>query len=186
MNGQHYTPDQLQMAIDGSLTTNEQAMIKDHVRTCIECGRAHAALLRVHRGMKKLPLEKTSSDFTRNVLVNLGIAPKSPLLFRLLEKSAYMFGLFIVLGIMLAAFVATGVIEMRQITEGGSYVRNLLTTSGGFADKGIGAFSNALKQYLPFAFGKGSMAISVFAMLVVAALAIADKLFGGRIVHRIR
>lgn len=186
MNGQHCTSEQLQMFLDKTLAMNEQVWVQEHVRTCTACGRSYASLARFQKELKNLPLEKVQEGFTRNVLASLGIAPKSPLIFRLLEKGAYLFGLCIVLGIMLVAFVATGVIPMQQITEGGNYVNTLLISSGSVLDKSTSVFSNALKQYLPFAFGKGSMGVSLFTVLVVAGLAIADKLFGGRFVHKIR
>ncbi|GEM_PF-1134762 len=183
---QHCTMEELYLLIDGALSTDVASQVRQHVRECSVCGDVYKTALRVDSGVKRLPVEAASADMARRVLSTLGIVPKSPFLFRLLEKSAYIFGLLIVLAIMATVFILTGVVEMSQLQAGVSPAQNALVKSGAAIAGGVGWFTQVLKDYLPFAFSSSTMAISVFTAVVVSMLAIADKVVGGRIVHRMR
>ncbi len=185
-NEQHCTMEELYLLIDGGLNAETASQMRKHLRECLVCAGNYNSALKVHSVAKRLPLESASADLTQRVLSTLGIAPKSSFLFRLLEKSAYIFGLILVLGVMATVFILTGVVEMQQIQAGVSPAQKVFSQTGSAIAGGVGWFSQILKEYLPFAFSSATMAISVFTAIVVSMLAIADRFVGRKIVHRLR
>lgn len=90
----------------------------------------------------------------------------------------------IVLGTMIVAFVVTGVFDITQFDQ-------TRTAAGGIAGKvgesvatAMGSFSAWLVQYIPFAFGKGSISIAFFALAIVVTLAAVDRLVGKRVLQK--
>jgi hypothetical protein len=143
------------------------------------------ALQRLDTSLRQVPLARVSPEFTRSVLSRLHLAPTSPLTFRVLEKAAYLFGLSIVLAIMLAAFVVTGVVEMGAVDQAQNSVQESLSAMGESVGSVVGSFSAWLKGYFPFAYAQGALSIAFFGSLILGALALVDRLLVRRFVHRV-
>jgi hypothetical protein len=83
------------------------------------------------------------------------LVSKSPLAFRMLEVACPLFALFVVVAILLTAFVLTGVIDVRQVSEGQNQVyRNSLP--GRLRRMGRSELVRARTgsgEYVPFVFG---------------------------------
>lgn len=185
-NGQHCTTEQINAFIDRTLSANETQRVDKHIAECAGCRQAVSMMRRIDASVKRLPLERVRGDFTREVLAVLHLAPKSPFLFRLLEKGAYLFGLFIVLGVMLTVFVATGLVDTREVSRGEILVRQVLSDAGGTMSSMMAALNGILMQYLPFIFVKGNPGIVAAVIVVLGILALADRVWGRRFVHRVR
>ena len=107
----HCSSAQLQSYVDRRLHEDEEKLVSDHLQICVQCTRAYEALAQIDTSLRKLPRESLSSGFTRAVMARLHLAPKSSLLFRLLENVAYLFGLLLVLGTMALVFILTGTVD---------------------------------------------------------------------------
>jgi anti-sigma factor RsiW len=177
----HYTLNQFNELVDGRLAADEAQLMRHHIALCNECHAAFASLARIDTSLRNLPLERTSHDFTRLLMESALAAPKAPAMFRLLEKLSYVFGLLIVLGIMIASFVVTGVFDTTQVDQTRSVATGIANNVGEGLASSINRFTGLLVQYLPFAFGKGSMSIAFFAVLIVAMLAGVDRVVGRRV-----
>lgn len=182
----HCTTEQINALIDLTLSDVEKQQVESHIAECAGCRQAVSVMRRIDVSVKHLPLERVSGDFTREVLAVLHLAPKSPLLFRLLEKGAYLFGLFIVLGAMLTVFVATGLVDTREVSRGEIIFRQVLSDAGGMMSSMMAGLSGLLAQYLPFMFDKGNISIVAAVIVVLGVLALADKVVGRKFVHRAR
>lgn len=178
---QHPTDEQIQEYIDARHAVPE---VKEHMESCSRCRQVLRVMARVEHGLKTLPPERTREQFTESILARLRPGSSSPLLFRLLGSVASLVGLFIVLAVMLGVFLFTGVIEMGQVTEGGTKAQQIFQEAGGVVSAQVGALTALLKEYLPFAFGSGSIGITRVVLLVVSALAVADRVFGRRYIAR--
>jgi predicted anti-sigma-YlaC factor YlaD len=187
MNGRklHCTTEQFNVLLDGRVIGAEEKDIRDHISVCTECRLAFENLERIDTALCGLPVMETRPDFTRSLMERMLAAPKSPFLFRLLEKISYIFGLFIVLGIMIGAFILSGVFEAPQIERTKSVATGMVDKAGEGLASSIGAFTSMLVQYIPFAFGKGSMGVAFFAVAIVIMLAFVDRLLGRKIVQRL-
>ena len=179
----HYTLNQFNELVDGRMGGDEAKLMRHHMSICNECHAAFTSLARIDTSLRNLPLERTSPGFTRSVMERALAAPKSPAVFRLLEKLPYAFGLVIVLGIMIASFVATGVFDTTQVDQTRSLATGIVDRVGGGLVSTVNLFTAILVQYLPFAFGKGSMSIAFFVVLIVAMLAGVDRVVGRRVLN---
>ncbi|MEK9136811.1 MAG: hypothetical protein AAB393_06780 [Bacteroidota bacterium] len=177
----HYTLNQLNELVDGRMAADEAQLMRRHMSICIECHAVFASLARIDTSLRNLPLERTSPDFTQLLMERALAAPKAPAMFRLLEKLSYVFGLLIVLGIMIASFVVTGVFDTTQVDQTRSVATGIVDRVGEGLASTVNSFTAMLVQYLPFAFGKGSMSIAFFAVLIVAMLAGVDRVVGRRV-----
>lgn len=183
-DGTHYSAEKFNLLLDGRLTSDEAGKMNVHIGACTECRRTLEALGRINAAIRHLPLVETRPDFTRSTIDRILIAPKPSLLFRLLEKASYVFGMFIVLGLMVAAFVLTGVFSGSDIEQTRSVVTGMAASAGDGLSTTLNAFNGWLVRYLPFAFGKGSMSIAFFALMVLVMIAAVDRLVGRRVMSK--
>lgn len=180
----HYTFEQLNLLLDGKLPEAERAAMQQHFLSCTTCRHAFEDLAGIDGALKGLPQIQTSPDFTRKVMDLVLDGPRASLAFRVLEKMSYVFGMLIVLGIMIAAFVVTGVFDASQVDQTKVLASGMVEQVGQGISSGIGKFTILLVQYLPFAFGKGSIGVAFFAVAVVAMLAAIDRVVGRRVLQR--
>ena len=172
------------MLLDGRLSGVEEKNMREHFFLCTECRVAFENLERLDSALEGLPVVETRPDFTRLLMDRILVAPKSPFLFRLLEKMSYVFGLLIILAIMIAAFILSGVFEAPQIEQTKSVAAGIVDKAGESLGTSIGTFTIWLVQYIPFAFGKGSMSMAFFAISIVIVLAAVDRLIGRRLIQK--
>ncbi len=180
----HYTSEQCNALLDGRLHGPEEQSLRNHIETCKDCRLAFESLARIDAAVRRLPALKVRPDFTRSVMEKVLTVPKSSLAFRFLEKLSYVFGLLIVLGIMIAAFVVTGAFEKTALGHTKTVATGMAEKVGESIAVSISGLTAWLVQYLPFAFGKGSMGVAFFAVAVVMMLAAVDKLVGKRVVQK--
>jgi anti-sigma factor RsiW len=180
----HCSSAQLQSYLDGRLRKDEEKLVTVHLQGCEQCKRAYEVVARIDAWLKRMPRESVSSGFTQSLMAKLHLAPKSSLLFRLLENVAYLFGLVIVLGTMVVVFILTGTVDTEQVSQTQGAVSEALSRIGDGVSVTLGAVTGWMHQLFPFAFAKGSMGITMFGMLVVLALAAVDWLVRRRYVHR--
>lgn len=182
----HCSSSQLNTYVDQSLSQDEVRVVDEHLHGCPECRRALRSIGDLDSALRSIPLVRVSPDFTNKVMGSLYVIQKSPFLFRVVEKVAYVFGLFIVAAIMVAAFVVTGVIDMAEVAESRSVATEILSSSGESLAAGFRTFSGWLGKYWSFTFGKESFGISFFIVIIVFVLAAVDKFFTRWFVHRSR
>ncbi len=151
---------------------------------CRDCRSAWESLARMDAALRALPLTTTDPAFTRSVMDRILAKQPLPFGFRLLEKLPYLFGLLIVLGVMVASFVMTGVIDTSELDRTKSVAGGLVNKAGETLDATISAVTAGLVHYLPFAFGKGSMSVAFFAVAVVIVLAAVDRLVGRKVFQK--
>lgn len=180
----HCTSERLNLLLDAKLAPGEEKEMRDHLSTCRQCRRAFENLSRVDVALRDLPLITTGAGFTRSVMDRILAGPKSSFAFRVLERMSYVFGLTIVLGIMIAAFVLSGVFDQAGIEQTQGVASDVMGRAADTVANSIGVFTAWLVQYLPFAFGKGSMGVAFFAVAVVMMLAAVDRLVGRRILQK--
>jgi hypothetical protein len=105
------------------------------------------------------------------------------LAFRIVENLAYLFAAFIVTGIIAVVFVATGVIDGGQVSEG----QGLMSTYAGAVSDWLGSVLRGgtawLERYMP---ARGGANIILFGIGVLGGLALLDRLLNRRSVHRVR
>ncbi len=183
MSSEHLTNEQLQLFVDGMLPPEEAASVAGHLRICFRCRNASAALQKLDATLKSLPSGNLGSDFTRNVLMRLDIAPKSSRLFGVVENLAYVFGMMIVLGVMLAVFVLTGVVGSSQVSNTQTWLNNASDVFAGRTSHFVASFASALQSYLPFIFGNGNLKIAAMGTIAVGMLMVVDRFLKRKILR---
>jgi anti-sigma factor RsiW len=173
--GVHVTTDQLNLLIDGRLPESEAYLMSNHLASCDMCRSLHARLRDVDRALRGLPLETTSAEFTGRVMGLILTRRRSPVLFRILENVAYVFGLLIVLGVMTAAFLLTGVLDTQQVQLTRDVTEGFATRVWETVGSGVGDFSALLVTYFPFAFSGNGVSMVLFTVLAVGLLAGIDR-----------
>jgi len=182
----HSSLEQLYALIDRELDPGEHALVAGHLQACARCRSRYESLVRFDSACKRIPLETVSSDFTRSVMTSLGIVPKNPLIFRLVEHAAYLFGMCIVLAFMTAAFVLTGIIKTEDVSASSGPAGKVLDTVGTGIGAASGVLGNWLAGFFPSGFNHGAISISAAVVAVVIALALVDRRLTGRFAQRLR
>jgi len=180
----HYSSEQFNMLLDGRATAEETQRMREHLVGCSDCRSAFERLADVDVLLHKLSILETRPDFTRLLMDQILVAPKASFAFRLLEKLPYLFGLLIVLSTMIVAFVVTGVFDVTQFDQTRTAAGGIAGRMGESLATAMGSFSAWLVQYVPFAFGKGSMSVAFFTVAIVVMLAAVDRLVGKRVLQK--
>jgi hypothetical protein len=110
---------------------------------------------------------------------------ETPLAFRMLERLAYVFALFVVLAVLGAVFVMTGVIGWGDVESGGTFFQEIFDESSGAMNAVLSTFGSWIAQYLPFAFGAGTLGITGAIVAVVILLAVLDGILGRKLMNRV-
>lgn len=184
MHGDHPTREELLQYLDVSLAPPERAWIEEHLSGCPSCARAAGEMERIGTAVRGLPLEKTSPGFTASVLHEIGLVTSGGRQSRVLEIAAAMAAMMLVAGLLLAAFLAGGVLKQNQGTDTHTAVERILNTGGDAIDRGMNEFGTAVARYLSFLFGKDALGISVTALAVLVLLAVVDWVAGRKLMHR--
>jgi anti-sigma factor RsiW len=177
----HFEAEQFNLLLDGRLPEAEVEFMRAHLEHCGKCRLVYANLKRVDLALRNMPVVETRAGFTRSVMDGILGKSGSSFAFRMFERLSYVFGLLIVLGIMVTSFILTGVFDASQVGQtttvasefAGHVGDNLLATVNGL--------TAWLVQYLPFAFGKGSISVAFFGVAVVLMLAAVDRVVGRRL-----
>lgn len=180
----HITADRLQAFLDRSLVGTEAEMVQRHIDECPRCAARYRSYERFDRSLRKLPVERVNDGFTREVMGKLHLAPPSPFGFRILENLAYVFGLLIVLGVMTAVFLWTGVIDTAPLTQTEGAADSFMADAGVRFTAAFESLTRWLTEFFPFAFSKSALGISGFLLIALFLLLIVDRLVGRRYVQR--
>ena len=180
----HYTAEQFNLLLDGRMSGREREEVRNHLSLCKSCQSAFDDLSRIDVALRGLPVPETRADFTRSVMNLIAARRPSPVVFRILEKVPYIIGLLIVLGIMVASFEVTGVFDRSQLDRTKTVASGVADKAGEALAASISGFTAWLVQYLPFAFGKGSMGVAFFVAAVVVMLAALDRWVGRKILQK--
>ena len=176
----HYSTEQFNLLLDNQLGETEAQPIQDHLNECIDCRLAFDNLKRIDGAVRNIPVLETHSGFTRSVMEGILSKGGSSFAFRMFERLSYVFGLLIVLGIMITSFILTGVFDTTHVDETRSVATGIASQFGNDLASSVNGFTAWLIQYLPFAFGKGSVGVAFFAAVVLLMLAAVDRLVGKR------
>jgi anti-sigma factor RsiW len=180
----HCTSEQIQRLIDNRLDIAESAAAKEHMDDCATCRQSFDDLLLVDGSLKKMPLENTRPDFTRALMAKLIRKAKPSWAFVLLENAASVLGLLVVLGIMLAVFVWTGIVDSTHVSQSQSVANGILSETWRSVATGLHSSTSWLMSYLSLGQGTGVFGILMFVLVIVGVLAGVDRLVGRRFVHK--
>ena len=181
----HCSSEQVQAYVDGRLPRDEESSVGTHLRDCPECSRAYKAIRQINGFLKRLPLENASTDLARSIMEKLSLSTGSSLAFRLVENVAYFFGLLLVLGVMAAVFIFTGVLDTEQISQTQGVISKVWLNIGAGGLFVVGDLTDSLQRFFPFIFRTGNVSITFFGGLVVLVLAVVDWFVRRRSVRRV-
>jgi anti-sigma factor RsiW len=184
MSRNHIAREELHLYVDGELPSGDRARVEAHCRECSSCALAAGEMERIGKAVRRIPPERTSAGFTASVLHELGLAPSPRRSFRGLESAGALVAMVVVVGVLLSVFYATGVLKQGQVVETQSAIEVFAEKGGDAIAAGVNAVSGWVAAYLPFAFGKGVLGISITAVAVLAHLAVIDRFAGRKLVHR--
>jgi predicted anti-sigma-YlaC factor YlaD len=182
----HLSTERLQDYLDGTLSAGEMEEIEGHLATCRKCNSTYKALSTVDGVLRSMHAEKVSPAFTQSLMQKVLQESQTPLSFKILEKLASVFALFLVLAVLVTVFTFTGVMDLSTLDEGKNKLQELMLESTSVVEGGIAAFSRWLVELAPFAFGGTSIDISAMVFIIIVLLALLDRVVLQRMVHRIR
>jgi anti-sigma factor RsiW len=179
----HCTSEQLQMLLDGRLAGGEREVVLTHLQECARCMAASRGLEQLDRGLRQLPVSAAGVEFTEKVMEAITPSGRLSFAFRLVENLAYVFALLIVTGIIAVVFVATGVIDSGQVSDGQGLVNTYVGATSDWLAGALHGGTAWLERYLPT---RGGANIMLFGIGVLAGLALLDRLLHRRFVQRAR
>lgn len=174
----HLTPETLQLLADGEIPEDQAVAARAHLNSCPSCASAAQKVQRFDQMLRRVPLNRTRSRFTQDILGQLDIVPRAPLAFRILEHAGSVFGVVLVLSILLVVFVLT-----RSPGRGGEGVQEgiagaVMQKMDSALDQGLAGFAGWLTHAAPQVFGHGAIGISLMLLVMVPAIALVDRLWG--------
>lgn len=176
----HCTPEELQAAIDGALDAHDARRVAGHLAACASCRTARAGLARLDGALRRMPLERTSRDFTRTVMQGVGVRAGDGV-FRVFEVIASLFGLAIVGVLAYVVLSAAGVVDAGSVEASRGAAADLLEKAAGAGSGLLARAVAALAAVMPDAPSSGGMTIIFSGVAVAGTLAVADALFGRNI-----
>jgi hypothetical protein len=179
----HCGDEQLQMLLDGTLKGKEEEDVLLHLQSCSRCTAVFEGFEQTDRGLRRLPLSSTSREFTRRVMDEVMPSGHLSLAFRIVENLAYLFAALFVTGIIAVVFIATGVIETSQVNEGRDIFGTYTGAMSDWLANALHGGASWLERYLP---SKGGTSILLFGAVVLAALALLDRLLTHKFADRTR
>jgi anti-sigma factor RsiW len=182
----HVTSDQLQEYIDGRMTAEMAGRVGQHFGVCEKCRSAHALMRGIDIALRHQQLEQVSAGFTHTLMAKINLSEKPSLVFSFFEKIPYLLGLAVVLAVMVTVFVVTGVMQWGEVSGTGDSTSQALTAIGSGMNHAFASLSVLLSEYFPFLFGNKALAVVVFVMIGLGFLAVADRIYSGRLTHRTR
>ncbi len=179
----HCTGEQLHMLLDGRVSDAERENLTAHLRECARCTASYHSLEQMDRGLRALPVEAASAALTDKVMEKVLPPGHLSLAFRIVENLAYLFAVLIVTGIVVVVFIATGVIDSGQVSEGQGVVSAYASATGAWLSEALRGGTVWLERYLPTRSGGNIM---LFGIGILGALAVLDRFLRRRFVHRTR
>ena len=185
MTGQskHCTSEQLHLLLDGQVEDAERKTIAGHLQECPQCMAAYRGMEHLDRGLRALPVATASAGFTENLMDKVLPAGRLSLTFRIVENLAYLFAILIVTGIITVVFLATGVIDSGQVSEGQGIVSTYADATSSWMAEAVRGGTAWLERYFP---AKGGVNIMLFGIAILAVLALLDRVLHRRFAHRTR
>jgi predicted anti-sigma-YlaC factor YlaD len=180
----HLTDAELQSMLDDTLAGTDRRRVEQHLAVCSRCNAAFANLRSIDTALEGQLIVATRSDFTRAVMSTIMPEVRQSRTYKAVEKAAYLFSLLIVLAIMIAAFLVTGVFQSSDFNQTRTVAGAMIEKTGDAIGSTVTGFTAILVEYLPFAFGKGSMNVGLFAIVVIAMIAVVDRLIGKRVLQK--
>lgn len=174
----HLTPELLQLLTDGEIPEDQAVAVRAHVNSCPLCSSAAQRIQLFDKALRRVPLNRTRSRFTQDILAQLHIVPRASMAFRILEHAGSIFGVVLVLSVLLVVFVLT-----RSTGHGGEGVQEgiggaAMQTMDSALNQGVAVFSRWLTHAVPQVFSHGAIGISLMLLLMVPAIALVDRLYG--------
>jgi anti-sigma factor RsiW len=180
MKHMHVSPADLQDFLDGNLSGVVLRSVEEHLDSCKACESRFRSLAAVDRALHSLPQVQVDAGFTRAVMSRIASVRTNPVGYRLLENAAYVFALALVAAMILTVFILTGALDQQEVTQGQGVAEEIIAGAGTLAGSSIAMFSSLLSEYAPFVFGSGSLAITGSILVILAVLAVLDRVFARR------
>jgi anti-sigma factor RsiW len=182
----HIPEDELQGFVDSRLGDERTLAVATHIKECPECLHSLEVIRRLDSALHRAVLERTGAAFSVSVMHRLGLAASSNRFPSFFAHVASLFAMLVVLGVLVSVFLWTGVIDSAQLVEGQSFGHDVLTKGGAAVSDTVSWFNGWLKTYFPFAFGKGSLDVSLSVALAVVVLALIDRAASRRLSQKMR
>jgi anti-sigma factor RsiW len=179
----HCGDEQLQMLLDGRLPGREKEETLRHLQVCSRCAAVFKGMERMDRGLRQMPVSSVSREFTSKVMDEIAPSTHLSLAFRIVENMAYLFAALVVLGMIAVVFVATGVIDSGQVSEGQDLVG---AYTGAVSDWLVSAIRGATMWLAPYLPAKGGTSVMLFGIGVLGGLALLDRVLNHKFADRIR
>ena len=182
----HCTEEELNALLDGRLAPPRAKEALLHMEGCDACAGAYAVLRGLDASLRTLPQEEVRAGFADDLLDLLNINSAHSRLFSFFGNIGYFIGLCIVLGTMLAAFIASGLVDVDRTQREGSAAAGAVMKVGDAIASSSGLLARLLAEYVPFAFGSRSAVIVAMMMGAVLLVAGFDRLLARKISHALR
>jgi anti-sigma factor RsiW len=171
---EHPSHETLQLLADGELDGNSALSVRRHLDLCATCAATFASLVSFDRLMRTAPNVSPGREFTQRVLSRLGIQPKVPWHFRMLEHAASIVGVLLVAGMAAAVWIVlaqTGEVgKMQQELPG----QILLDDAGRWMENAYAVCSGWLTRIVRTALGSQAGKITVMIVLMVPLVVFVD------------
>jgi anti-sigma factor RsiW len=180
----HCTSADLQLLMDGRISGAEREKVHAHLQECVRCRMAYQSMAQLDRGLRKMPVAAASNAFTEKVMEKVVPSSHLPFAFRIVENLAYVFAALIVTGLVTTLFIATGVIDSGQVTEGQGKLSAYSSAAGSWLAQVIHGGTGWLERYFPLK--AGTPHVLLVGVGILAGFALLDRLLSRLFAQRTR
>jgi len=179
----HLRDQELQAFVDKTLDLGEAKRVSDHLLLCPACRRVHEGVERIDGALRRQTLVSVRSDLADRVMEQLGYGT-TPFLFQLFKGFSFFFAFLIVMTIMSAIFVATGVIGAGGVDTSPTTLGVLSEKAFGSIGSAVSWFNEIVREGLPRSLPGESLRVILWMLVGGSIVVLMDRLFQWRGSHR--
>jgi len=172
----HLTDDQLLHLLDGTIAPTEHQRLNAHLAACKECRQKLAWQRAMTRSIKHQPLVAPSPRFTAAVMRRALVYERQSAFVHFLVRHGTMLALIIGLSIVVYAFSTIPALEIMQEAIHKLPPEEKMTQYVALANRAFAQYLQSAGEKIIDLAGAENIRLFILAMLVMAALALFDRL----------
>jgi hypothetical protein len=172
----HITSFEMQEYLDAFLSADRKKEIDEHCAQCSQCSASLRSMERLDAVLRKMPVDRTSQNFTRRVMTALEPRKSSGFLWFIFKNLAPIIGIVSILVVIYYVLQLTGAYDTSEISKSVAVTQSVYGAVHTSIAETLAGFSRGLKTMFPFLYTKGSYGLLAFVLVLFGFVALLDKM----------
>ncbi|GEM_PF-5441324 len=171
----HIPDTTLQEYADRALSPEVMHSIREHCHQCDYCAQRVRAVTSLGRGMKRIPLEKPSQNFTDRVMESLGIQESPSLIWKFVSFISPIILVVITLAVSATAYFTLSSWKGTGNSDSATSITQTFDTAKKALTTSTHEVNLWLTKLFPFHFSNDGLYLTVFLICFLTAIGLLDR-----------